>query len=264
MLGISLALTPGNPVLSGPKFLPETTALVARFTTPPSALRKQQINTLIGSLKTAGVWAKLDALYIMAAADAQAARRNWVADAFNPTAVSSPSFTADRGYNGDGAASRLDTGFNPATAGGKFSLNSATYFIWLQGDPLTNNFSNGNLGVSIRPRTGVGNDCSHRLNNGTTTTTAGMGAGGGFYASRRVASTDYDIFIGATKTNFALASSALSSLDFTVLARQISAGSYQYSPERYAVNGWGSGMTDAEILALRSALSTYLTAIGAA
>ena len=35
-----------------------------------------EIKTLVDSLKSAGVWAKLDALYLLAAHDAQAARLN--------------------------------------------------------------------------------------------------------------------------------------------------------------------------------------------
>lgn len=105
--------------------------MVARFTAPPTNARKALIDTLIGSLKTGGVWAKLDALYVMAAADSQAARRNWIADAFNLTAVSSPTFTADRGYAGDGATANLSTGVAP-NALTRFAQNSAHLSAWVQ------------------------------------------------------------------------------------------------------------------------------------
>ena len=101
------------------------------FTTPPDPTRKALINTLVKSLKAAGVWTKLDALYLFAAADAQAARRNWIQDLYNATAVSSPTFAADRGYTGDGAAAYLDTGFNPSTASSpKLTQNSAHASAW--------------------------------------------------------------------------------------------------------------------------------------
>lgn len=57
---------------------PEARALMARMTTAPSASRARAIATLVRTLKAAGIWSKLDLLYILAAHDAQAARLNWV------------------------------------------------------------------------------------------------------------------------------------------------------------------------------------------
>ena len=96
---------PRPQVGRGVSFLPETEALVARLTTPPTLERKERVNTLISSLIDAGVWAKLDCLWGMAAADAQAARQNWSQDAHDLTTVNSPTFTADRGYRGNGTTS---------------------------------------------------------------------------------------------------------------------------------------------------------------
>ena len=126
-LGLGSVATMG----AGVSYDAAATALFARFTTPPTSARKAVINTLIVALKDAGVWSKLDALYLFAAADSQAARQNWVQDLYNATAVSSPTFTADRGYNGDGSASYVDSGFNPTTAvTPKFVQNSAYFGLW--------------------------------------------------------------------------------------------------------------------------------------
>lgn len=108
----------------------EAAALVARFTAPPPASRKALIDTFVGALKTAGVWAKLDFLHVMAAHDAQAARQNWIADAFHASVASGPVFTADRGYQTDGLASYVETNFNPSTAVGKFTRDSAVFGAW--------------------------------------------------------------------------------------------------------------------------------------
>jgi len=109
----------------------EAAALAARFTTPPTNSRKALIDTLVGSLKTAGVWSKLDAFYMLAAADAQSSLLNWVSTSYNLTAVSSPTFAADKGYTGNGTTSYLDTGFNPTTAPSpKFTQNSAHLGLW--------------------------------------------------------------------------------------------------------------------------------------
>lgn len=120
-----------SPALYASTFLPESLALFARFTTPPDDARKVLINNFISALIAGGVWAKLDALYVLAAADNQAARQNWVQNLYNATAVSSPTFVADRYYAGDGTTSYLSTGFNPTTASSpKFTQNSAHLGHW--------------------------------------------------------------------------------------------------------------------------------------
>lgn len=91
-VALTLTLIPGGVVYS-----PEALALSARFTTPPDTARKTLINNLIVALKAAGVWAKLGAPYLRAAADSQAARQNWLANQFNSTPVASPTFASDRG-----------------------------------------------------------------------------------------------------------------------------------------------------------------------
>lgn len=112
-------------------------AIFAAFSTPPTSGRKTLIDTCVKALKSASVWTKLDALYVFAAADSQAALINWKAPGtFDATAVSGPTFTADRGFTGDGSADHIDSNFNPSTAGGSFTLNSACLFGWsLTGNP---------------------------------------------------------------------------------------------------------------------------------
>ncbi|MEW6257105.1 MAG: hypothetical protein AB1592_14220 [Pseudomonadota bacterium] len=56
----------------------QATALIARMTAAPSTARATAIGALVRSLASAGLWQKLDALYLLAAHDAQAARLNWV------------------------------------------------------------------------------------------------------------------------------------------------------------------------------------------
>lgn len=106
-------------------------AIFDAFTTPPTAARKTLINTCVLALKTAGVWSKLDVLYMFAAADSQAALINWKdPGTFDATAVNSPTFTADQGFTGDGSTSYIDTNCNPSTAGGNYAQNSASFFAW--------------------------------------------------------------------------------------------------------------------------------------
>ena len=54
-------------------FSPQALALFARMSTPPTGARKVAINRLYNDLISAGTLSKMDALYVFAAADSQAA-----------------------------------------------------------------------------------------------------------------------------------------------------------------------------------------------
>lgn len=164
--GLGLGLTLG----SRPAFEPEALALFARMEVQPDARRKGLINSLIAGLKQAGVWSRFDAFYMLAAHDAQAARLNWVADAYNLVPVNNPAFTVDRGYTGNGVNAYLDTGFNPVTSGGKFSLNNAHLGVWCLTDASEDKNDIGNLNARIFARNS-GGAISGRMNDNAAPTT---------------------------------------------------------------------------------------------
>jgi hypothetical protein len=108
----------------------DTTAstIIDAFTTEPAVERKLAINDLIVRLKGTTIWAKLDALYLLAAHESAAALVNWK----NPGTydltlhgTTAPSFVTDSGFVTDGVDNYLNTNFNPSTAGGSFAQNSA-------------------------------------------------------------------------------------------------------------------------------------------
>ena len=131
MLGIGMGLARPSPSGSrGPSYDPAAKALFARMAVQPDATRKGRYDTLIKALKAAGIWSKLDCLYVMAAHDAQAARLNIVRDGYNLTAVNSPAFAANRGYEGDGAGAYLMTGFNPHLTPSAFTASACHMGAW--------------------------------------------------------------------------------------------------------------------------------------
>jgi hypothetical protein len=79
------------------------------FTTPPVTARKTLINANIGCLKTASLWATLDAYQVYAAADSQAATADWKVPSRIATLTNAPTFTIDRGYLTNGTNSIVDT-----------------------------------------------------------------------------------------------------------------------------------------------------------
>lgn len=107
--------TPG-PTPALPVFTPEaeTTALSDAMTAQgytPSSKRIKTMNRLIRRLKAKGVWSKLSAFYVLAAANETAASFNWKNPAqYRLTKSGAPTFTADDGYAATGVADFLDTG----------------------------------------------------------------------------------------------------------------------------------------------------------
>jgi hypothetical protein len=101
-----------------PAFDADYQAVLDRATTQgytaPSAAQQTLQNTLVEDLKTAGVWSKLDALYITANdGSSDFGRLNWASpSAFELSEVSSPTFTSNEGFTGNGSSSTLDTGIN--------------------------------------------------------------------------------------------------------------------------------------------------------
>lgn len=132
----------------------EARALVARMIPRPNAARKALIDSVWTSLKAEGLTG-IDCLYTRAAHSAQASLLNWMSDAFTASPINSPVFTVDRGWTFDGATSYLDTNYDPTTAGGNFSRNSACMGAWVRSvssDVASTTSVMGNAAAFIRPR----------------------------------------------------------------------------------------------------------------
>jgi len=95
--------------------------------TLPSAGQQTLQNQLVVDLKTAGVWSKLDTFAVFATdGDSDFALVDWIR-LIDYTAVNSPTFTTNIGWNGDGTSSYIDPLFNPSTFGGNYALNNACF-----------------------------------------------------------------------------------------------------------------------------------------
>lgn len=238
----------------------ETTALVARMTTPPSAGRQTLIDNCIKALKTAGVWSKLDALYFMAAADAQAAALNWKDSTYNLTFGAATTFTADQGVlTLSGTNGEIDTGFNPSTAPTPlFTLNSASMGFTSRTDAQSAGYDMGIAATLLVNSRTTADLFAARLNDGTLGTVANTSSVG-FFSISRVASNNKRYFKdGALVLNNANVSTALGAANITIgIANTLRAA------RQYSMAFIGSGLSDAEMLALHNAAASYRTGVGA-
>lgn len=263
-LGFGLDVNRGG---AGYKYQSETVTLLRALTGTYSTPRKIQIDKLIKSLKTAGIWSKLDVLQMYAAPTAADAVVNWKSPGtFNATLVNSPTLEVDRGITGDGVSSYVNTGFTPSTAGGNFTLNSATF-----GNYIRNNITNKSHGtrigstkyVTINFRNGA-NELFGRINDTSdipiilsVTTSVGFTV-----FSRTGASAKAIYKNGSSIGTGTAASSEL--LDSAIFVGAFNNnGTISYSTLQTAVNVIGGGLSVDENSSLFTALETYLDYIGA-
>jgi hypothetical protein len=239
-------------------------AIFTAFTTPPVTARKTVINTCVGSLKTAGIWTLLDCLYFMAAADAQAALINWKnPGTFNLIAVNSPTFTADRGFTGDGATSRLRTQFTPSANGANFTLNDAS--LWVFSLTAAANAANAIGNSSVSPRSFVtprnaSNQIACSVNDGTSSVVA-TASGLGLVGASRVNSTTKRAWRNGAQvgSDFPITSTALPTQEQWLLA----ANATSFSTYQEAGAAFAASLTGLES-SFNTAITTYMQAVGAA
>jgi hypothetical protein len=256
-LGLSVTLRRGGSSLDA-----STSALVARMSSAPNATRQGQINTLITSIKTAGVWDKLDGLYLLAAADAQSARLNWKGATFTLAETGTVTFTTDRGYNGDGTTGHLLTSFTPSVSGGLFTLNSAHLGAYIL-DNIDNavacmgQVSGSASSANIFPRNA--NRIQGSINDATTAPLISVSTSIGHTVVNRSGATARQYYRdGSLVGSDATAATALPTAQIALL-RSFSA----FDTRKIAAAHLGASLTAGETAALTSALQSYLQSVGA-
>lgn len=233
----------------------ETTALIARMSPKPSSYRAQLMDNLIRALKDAGVWTRLDFLYVTAAADVAASRVNWVSSSYTATAVGTVLFTANIGVQGASQVPIAYLNSNYAPDGTKnFKLNDAHMAVWASSlSTNTTEIGDGTGARTLIPNTtasqafvdlsaspavtfATNNVAGLSLITRADGTNERFSKNGGLFSTAAAATVDTGLNPGAL---FRVASGG----------RLVSAASI------------GAGLTDAQITAYYNALNTYLTAI---
>lgn len=261
----------GHTQSKGVGYTAEALALFARFTTPPTEARKGLINALIVALKAAGVWTKLDAFYMLAAADAQAAQRNWKADAYNLSPQSAPTFDADRGYTGNGTSSYLATSFNPFTAGGQFALNSAHIGVYSRTSGTAQSLEIGARLSNVSQQTvlqlrNASDQFTARINQDVVSDVAtGVTDGSGHFVGSRTGASARSLYRnGSALTASVEASTAMPNFEIFILAGNTNGSAANFSARQLSVAHWGAALTAQNVTDLNAAIGAYLTTVGAA
>jgi hypothetical protein len=233
------------------------------MTTQPSLPRKIAINTLITSLKAAGIWSLLDVMYVMAANDSQAASLNWKNPAtFALTLRGTPMFTKDRGYQGDSLASALKTGFTPSVNGVNYTQNSASAWAWCLANMQESRIVAGSLTaprVLLQPW-GSGNTLNVGINDANGTGPASTTSKGLFGVSRPNSTQIKAWAQGVAVSTQSVNSTAVANQEQYICGAGNGAGTPQYSLAEMCFAAWGADLGGRE-LSFYNALNTYMGAV---
>jgi hypothetical protein len=258
-----------TPTPSAPGYDSATTAWVAAVGSGNVTIpRKDLINALIVTLKSGGVWTKLDRLWDFAAENTTCALVDLKALA-TATAVNSPTFTTDRGYTGNGSTSYIDTNFNPGTGTPNYTGNAACFGIW----DITTSPNSGTVPIGINYFGHYSEGTIHYPDGNSywrvNTSGAGLAVaypGPGLHmANRSAAGNDQLYRNGSSIVTSTTSATALTATNFYVCARNNDSGTPtagSFSTDQIAAVVFGGTLSSTEHGTLYTALRTYMTAVG--
>lgn len=231
----------------------------------PTNTQQRWFNAMTIELKSNFVglntfWSLMDRLFLFANNGSSSfGLINWI----NPTlgtmasAVNSPTWSSNVGFTGNGTNSHINTNYNPATMGVKYTLNDAGRYVYITNRPAANvnyiidgNTSTANENWMLM---NPGSGASVRINQGTNSSaTAIVSIQGGFNAATRLSATAISRY-GDTEQTVNVASTSVFSANQTVLR---SGGIYSaLSVGFYAI---GAGIPSANMPTFRAIINKYL------
>lgn len=232
-----------------------------------------EIATLETDLTSDGVWAKLDALWVLAADTSANAKKNLVnPGTFDLTEQNSPTFSAQQGYTSNGTTSYLKTGFTPSTAGGNMTAHSGAIGHY----SITNRTSGSNQHANMLAAADGTNEIAVYAHAAGPVTyfpcndhdfnSYGSSNGRGFWvASRKGVSNDRrSLFLNGTEvvTDQVSAEQALVTQEIYMCAVNSSGTPAGFSTDVIAAGFISGGLTATDVSNFSTRLNAYMTAAG--
>ena len=257
---------PGTP----PPCTPGVTYLAAL--SGLSGTERSAYITAICALNTNGYLARMDGFYIHANASAANARVN----AVNPSALAitthgSCTFTADRGFTGDGSSCYQDAGFNPSTFGGQYALNSASAGVCILNNRTSPSASSVAFGgadatphyMYFEPLL-TGGDVASGLNDASGGALLSSSSSQGDWAMARSLSTGFVIYLGGTSYGSVTSTStALPNASIFEMAFNNNGSTIDFTTDQQAVWWFGGAFNGTEIAAIHTIIHNLTAALGA-
>ncbi|HBR1248362.1 TPA: hypothetical protein L9L06_002438, partial [Klebsiella pneumoniae] len=240
----------------------ETTALLARMTTQPTEIQKAAINRLYYDLKQAGILAKLDGLWLGINTSRADARLNIVNSSLPLTENGTIEFNKSSGWAFSGS-SWLDTGFNPSTAGGHYSKDSASFGVMVAGASNSGVFMGAYDGANGLTLSRTGNTLNARINNNELLTGQISLSGTTLFSASRLNAETSTLYSGS-KVVDASDSSSLPLINASVNIGRAMASDDWYTSSIICAAFIASGLTETEMFAMNDAVQRYIAGFRAA
>ena len=256
---------------AAPSHSPQALAYLARTVGGNEGGNGANIATLIDGLVSDGVWAKLDALYVLAQQNATDALLNLVGTSYSLSVFAVPVFTAYVGYSSFSLGA-LDTGFNAAYAPSPhYTANNASYGVWSYAVVTENYAVMGNGAIegnaSIMYPHFTDNNFYPRLNDNSGGSVPSPGSKGLFVGDRPSSVNVFPYWNGAQQAGLASTSAGVVNATFTIGQAQGYLERDNPTPrvgtaQTISAAFIGASLGAAGQLALYNRLRTYMTAVG--
>lgn len=255
----------GSSLVTLSSFDPDYQAVLDYATTQgytlPSTAQQALQNTFIVAVKD--YWANFDCFNIMSTnGDSNFALVDYIR-LITMSAVNSPTFTENQGYQGDGIAAYIDSLFNVSTAA-NYSLNNAAIWLYINNDSDSDRVfgvSNGSTTfTNFRPKSGA--QMQANLNDGGASVFETSTNSSGLWCVQRVDSTTLEIYRnGVLFKSGADISVALLNLTLFLLAQSTNGGANSFTNYQIGFFAAGSQQDATAQAAIYTAWNNYLTAI---
>lgn len=240
----------------------ETTALLARMTMQPTDVQKAALNRLYYDLKQAGILVKLDGLWLGINTSRADARLNIVNGSLPLTENGTINYNSSSGWTFFGD-SWLDTGFNPSTAAGHYSKDSASFGVMVAGATNQGVFMGAYDGVNGLTMSRTDNILNARINNDALLAGEISPTGTTLFSASRLSSIASALYSGSKVVAVSDAPS-LPVINTSVNIGRARAASGWYTSANICAAFIGSGLTETEMFALNDAVQRYIFGFRAA
>lgn len=250
---------------------PQNAELIAYMTglvTPLTIPQQQRMDNFITVLKTglsiSALSDAFDAMYFYRNETEEAALKNIVKNAHNPSKVNAITFTAKTGMAGNGTTSYLNLNYNAFTEGSAYTLNNASYGFYC----ATNAEVVGASPMGVRK--GFGDDMSyiilkaggsgnHYINQDGTTDTVHVAAStiGMFCLSRTASDASSFYHNNLVLNSSAEAATAIANYNWFALAHNRAGTPAGFDTRTYEFMFIGKGLTADEVAIITDAYNEY-------
>lgn len=225
----------------------------------PSAGQQIKQNKLLVDLKAAGIWSKLDTFAVFATdGSSDFALIDWKR-LMQYTAVNSPTFTTNIGFQGNGTSSYIDLNYTSTTNWVNASQNNTSVFAYNFSDVFpSTQILIGSLNTSslvMDPRNSS-NIAGIRIYNNPTVATANSN-GSGFFLGSRISSSTVNFYRNGS---LLISNTSSTSLSITTPTYCLRLGN-TYTLARPSILGIGASISAGENTNLNNAISTYISSL---